>query len=61
MENKAHELALELVEELCHLYQEQERTRALNLDVCDCMLSSGNRSPREWVKVGDPTSEKQAR
>lgn len=56
MENEAGEPIPELVEDLCQLYQEQERTRALSLDVSNLMLSSENRSPREWVQLGDSVS-----
>jgi hypothetical protein len=56
MENESREPMSELVEDLCQLYQEQERARALSLDVSNLMLSSGDRSPREWVQVGDSVS-----
>jgi hypothetical protein len=58
MENEVHEPMSELVEDLCHLYQEQQRARDLSLDISNLMLSSGNRSPREWVQMGDLVSDK---
>lgn len=58
VDNEIHELMPEIVDDLCHLYQEQERTRALSLEISNLMLSSGNQSPREWVQVGDSVSEK---
>lgn len=57
MENEVHEPTPELVEDLCNLYHEQERARALSLDVSNLMLSSGNRSPREWVRLDESVSE----
>ena len=56
--NEMHELMPEIVDDLCQVYQEQERTRALSLEISNLMLSSGNQSPREWVQVGDSISEK---
>lgn len=58
VDNEAHELMPEIVDDLCHLYQEQERARVLSLEISNLMLSSGNQSPREWVQVGDSVSEK---
>ncbi len=58
VENEIHELMPEIVDDLCHMYQEQERTRALSLDISNLMLSSGNQPAREWVQVGDSVSEK---
>lgn len=57
MDNEVGVPTPEMVEDLCQLYVEQERTRALNLDVCDSILSSGNRGRREWVSMGDVTSD----
>jgi len=61
MENEPGESTRDLADDLCHLYQEQERMKALNYDICGLMLSSGDQSPREWVKVRDSHSERQTR
>jgi hypothetical protein len=61
MDNEVGVPTPELVEDLCHLYVEQERSRALNLDVCDSILSSDNRGRREWVQLGDVVSDKPAK
>ena len=41
----------DLADDLCQFYREMERTRSVHLDICELMLSSSERSRREWVQI----------
>jgi hypothetical protein len=51
MENKAGEPGNELAEDLCQLYRDMEKSKALHLEISELMLSVGDHGPREWVQV----------
>ena len=51
MENELRDFAPEILDDLCRRDREIEKTKALHLDVCDLILSSGQRPRREWVAV----------
>lgn len=53
MENEFRDFAPEILDDLCRRDREMEKTRALNVELCDLILSSGQRRRREWVPVTD--------
>lgn len=53
MENDLRDFAAEILDDLCRRDREIEKAKALHLDVCDLILSSGQRPRREWVSLPD--------
>lgn len=53
MEHQLVEGMSELAETLRELYRDQERAKALNMEISEFILSCGNGSRREWVQLSD--------